>query len=198
MEKALYPDSILPGVIEKIAAMASREHGDARKAVALLAKSAYLSEKAGTKIMLPTVDDAASEIDIDRYVTLLQCSPIQLQATMVAIIDLVRENDNKPVSTGAAYEHYREFCRMAGIRPLTIRAFGDMIAELDIYSLIQSRIISKGRYGRSREIILELPPDVIGKMHQAVLTNFDLGNAQTPQTTLTASKTYLYKTINYK
>ncbi|MDO8303818.1 MAG: AAA family ATPase [Sedimentisphaerales bacterium] len=191
VEKALYPDVIAAGVIEKIAAMASREHGDARKAVALLAKSAYLSEKAGTKIMISTVDDAASEIDIDRYVTLLQCSPIQLQATMVAIIDLIREKDNRPVSTGAAYEHYRAFCSIVGIRPLSIRAFGDMIAELDIYSFIQSKIISKGRYGRSREILLELPPDVIGKMHQAVLANFDLGNAKTPHAALTEPRACL-------
>jgi len=33
VEKAINPKMIEPGVIEKIAAMASREHGDARKAI---------------------------------------------------------------------------------------------------------------------------------------------------------------------
>lgn len=41
VDKALMPKALRPGVIEKIAAMASREHGDARQAVALLARSAY-------------------------------------------------------------------------------------------------------------------------------------------------------------
>jgi len=65
VDKALYPEVIESGVIEKIAAMASRDHGDARKAVALLAKSAYLAEKAGTIITLGLVDKAAMELDQD-------------------------------------------------------------------------------------------------------------------------------------
>jgi elongation factor Ts len=75
-----------PGVVEKIAAMASRDHGDARKAVALLAKSAYLAEKAGSKITLMLVDSAAAELDQDRYLTLLRSAPAQLQAAMAGVI----------------------------------------------------------------------------------------------------------------
>jgi len=51
--------------------MASHEHGDARKAIALLAKSAYLAEKAGTKVTLTLVAKAATELDRDRYLTLV-------------------------------------------------------------------------------------------------------------------------------
>lgn len=78
VEKALHAKAVEAGVIEKIAAMASREHGDARRAVALLAKSAYLAEKAGTKITLGLVDRAATELDQDRYLTLLRSAPPQL------------------------------------------------------------------------------------------------------------------------
>ena len=42
-----------------LAALASQDHGDARQAVGLLARSAYLAEKAGTRITLAVVDDAA-------------------------------------------------------------------------------------------------------------------------------------------
>jgi cell division control protein 6 len=63
------------GVIERIAALASHDHGDARKAVALLAKSAYLAEKAGTKITPAVVDGAMDELHCDRYVALLRTAP---------------------------------------------------------------------------------------------------------------------------
>ena len=174
VEKALEEKAVDDGVMDKIAAMASREHGDARKAVALLAKSAYLAEKESTNITLETVDEAATEIEKDRYLTLLRTAPTQMQAAMAGIIEAVRQSDKQLIGTGEAYDAYKVFCGKAGIRPISGRAFGDIIAELDIYSLIRSRIISKGRYGRTREIILGLPQELIRKIYEAILLNFEL------------------------
>jgi len=53
---------------------------------------------------------------------------------------------------------------------LSNRAFADIIAELDIYSLIRTRIISKGRYGRTREIILDMPPSIVGKLNDMLIS----------------------------
>jgi archaeal cell division control protein 6 len=174
VEKALQPENIEAGVIEKIAAMASREHGDARKAVAMLAKSAYLAEKAGTKIVIAMVDKAATELDQDRYLILLRSAPVQLQAAMAAVIEAAHQSNRTPIGTGETYDTYKTFCHLAGLRPLSGRTFGDLIAELDIYSLIRSRVISKGRYGRTREIILDLPQELIRKIYAAILLNFQL------------------------
>ena len=174
VEKALLPKSIEPGVIEKIAAMASREHGDARKAVAMLAKSAYLAEKAGTKLTLDLVDKAANQLDQDRYLTLLRSAPAQLQAAMIAVVNATRHNPKAPVTTGETYDAYKAFCNEAELRPLTGRAFGDLISELDIYSLLRSRVLSRGRYGRTREIVLDLPNELIDKIYGEILLNFDI------------------------
>jgi cell division control protein 6 len=174
VEKALQPKAVEPGVIEKIAAMASREHGDARRAVALLAKSAYLAEKAGTKITLGLVDKAATELDQDRYLTLLRSAPPQLQAAMGAVVEATRQSDQGSIGTGEAYDAYRIFCKRAELRPLTGRAFGDLISELDIYSLLRSRVLSRGRYGRTREIILDLPPELTDRLYGQVLSNFEI------------------------
>jgi cell division control protein 6 len=174
VEKALRPGCVEPGVIEKIAAMASREHGDARKAVALLAKSAYLAEKAGTNIALGLVDEAAMELDKDRYTTLLSSAPQQLQAAMAAIIEAVRKSERSSVGTGEAYDAYTGLCSRVGIRPLTSRAFGDLVGELDIYSLLRSRVMSKGRYGRARQITLDLPPESIGRIYAETLSSLGL------------------------
>jgi len=174
VEKALHPKAVEPGVIEKIAAMASRDHGDARKAIALLAKSAYLAEKAGTRITLPLVDKTATELDQDRYLTLLRSAPLQLQAAMAAVIEAIRKTTGGSVGTGEAYEAYKAFCQRTKLRPLTGRAFGDLISELDIYSLLRSRVLSRGRYGRTREITLDLPKELIDKIYEGILVNFEM------------------------
>ena len=174
IEKALYPDAIETGVNEKIAAMASREHGDARKAVALLAKSAYLAEKAGTKITMELVDQAAGQLEQDKYLTMIRTAPLQLQAAMAAVIRAFQQKKAGSIATGEAYDAYKYFCVNATLRPLTGRAFSDLLAELDMYSFLRSRVLSKGRYGRTREIVLELPPEILAKIYDSVLVNFNL------------------------
>ena len=174
VDKALYPAAVEPGVVEKIAGLSSRDHGDARRAVALLAKSAYLAEKAGSKITMELVDQAASALEQDRYLLLIRSAPPQLQAAMAAVIEASRHSQGLPVPTGDAYDQYQTFCTKAQLRPLTARAFGDLLAELDIYSFLRSRVVSKGRYGRSRQITLDLPDSAVDRIHEAVLMNLEL------------------------
>ena len=52
--------------------------------------------------------------------------------------------------------------------PLSALAFGWYFG----YSLIHSRIISRGRYGRTREIILDLPAELVEKIYRTILGNF--------------------------
>jgi len=171
-EKALQPGALEAGVLEKIAGLASRDHGDARQAVALLARGAYLAEKAGSHITLELVDEAVSELDRDRYLTLIRSSPPQLQAALAAIIDASTSRDS--LGSGEAYDAYSRFCGQVSLRPLTGRAFGDLVAELDMYSFIRSRVLSKGRYGRTREITLDLPGSLVSRLREAIMLNFQV------------------------
>jgi cell division control protein 6 len=174
VEKALHQDAVEAGVIEKVAALASRDHGDARQAVALLAKSAYLAEKAGTKISLEIVDHASSEIEQDKYVTMIRTAPRQLQAAMGAAIQCVWEHGREKGDTGEVYHIYKGYCQKAQLRPLTQRAFGDMLNELDMYSLLQSHVISRGRYGRTREITVDLPEDLTGRIYEEIKRSLEV------------------------
>ncbi len=173
VQKALRPGAVQTGVIEKIAALASRDHGDARRAVALLARSAYLAEKAGTTISLDLVDQAANQIEQDKYITMIRTAPVQLQAAMGAVIQ-ASEQTAGAIATGQAYDAYKVFCAQTGLRPLTGRAFSDLLGELDMYSLLHSRVISRGRYGRTRQIVLDLPEDVLAQIQDTILIHFDL------------------------
>ncbi len=179
VEKALDPGSVEPGVIEKIAALASREHGDARKAVQLLAKSAYWAEKAGTKLTADIIDHVANALETDRYLTLVRTGPTQMKAVMAAVIEAKRQLKKRVLDTGEAYEAYKVFCKQADIRSLTGRAFGDVLAELDLYCLVRCRIVSRGRYGRSREILFDLPEELVEHIYHAILS--DLQVRQSPR-----------------
>jgi cell division control protein 6 len=174
VDKALHEGAVEPGVIEKVAALASRDHGDARQAVALLAKSAYLAEKAGTKISLEIVDYASSEIEQDKYVTMMRTAPRQLQAAMAAVIQCVHSRSSEKGETGAVYQVYEKSCSKVGLRPLTQRAFGDMLNELDMYSLLRSHVVSRGRYGRAREITVDLPEELIGRIAEEIKRNLEV------------------------
>jgi len=172
--KALHPNTVEPGVVERIAALASHDHGDARKAVALLAKSAYLAEKAGTRITPSIVDEAMDELHCDRYMALLRTAPVQLKAAMAGAIDASRRAKGRVVGTGEAYDAYAKFCQRAVLQPLSGRAFGDLLAELDVHSFIRSKVVSHGRRGRTREITLDVPDDLADRIHEMICMDFDL------------------------
>ena len=72
------------------------------------------------------------------------------------------------------HDRYKSFCQKAGLQPLTPRAFGDLVSELGIYALVRVRVLSRGRYGRTREISLELPEELVGKIYDTILLNFGL------------------------
>ncbi|TFH47602.1 MAG: hypothetical protein E4G89_07670 [Methanothrix sp.] len=120
------------------------------------------------------VDKAAMELDQDRYLTLLRSAPSQLQAAMAAVIGATQKVKGGAIGTGEAYDAYKAFCRRAGFRALTGRAFGDLISELDTYSLLHSRVLSRGRYGRTREIMLDLPQELVCKIYSGILQNFEM------------------------
>jgi Cdc6-like AAA superfamily ATPase len=79
------------------------------------------------------------------------------------------------VGSGEAYDAYTQLCQRSSLSPLTSRAFGDLVGELDIASLIRSWVLSKGRYGRSRQISLDLPTEAVDRIYETILTNLGAG-----------------------
>ncbi len=121
------------------------------------------------------VDEAALQIEQDKYTTMIRTAPVQLQAALAGVIEGARTKRGALLASGEAYEAYGAFCRRASLRPLTGRAFGDLVAELDMYSFLQTRVESRGRYGRTRQIVLDIPDDLASRIYETILLNFDLG-----------------------
>jgi len=149
--------TISEGVIEKCAAYAAREHGDARRALDLLRVAGELAErKNNLKVTIAHIDEAESKIENDLVVEVINTLPKQSQLTLFAIFDLYEKKGNEKFFTGDVYEVYMDLCVKSGLKPLTQRRLSDLIAELDMLGIINAKVISKGRYGRTKEIGLAM------------------------------------------
>ena len=162
VEKALDEKKVALPALKKVAAYASRETGDARKAVELLAKAVSIAEESSGRLTEKEVDLAESRLEVDKTVALIQALATQQRLSLEACYAVLSQGDRR-VSTGQAYEQYRKICEGEKFHPLTQRRFSDIIGFLDLYGLINARVISKGRYGNTREISSSLTGEVIGK-----------------------------------
>ena len=156
---------IVEGVLEKCAAYAAREHGDARRALELLRVAGELAERKNlSSISIEILDEAEEKIERDRVHDIITTQPKQSQLALLAIFQTARAIGSRPIFTGDIYELYKDLCLRAKVRPLTQRRISDLIAELDMLGIIHAKVISKGRYGRTRQILLGVPPSTVPKL----------------------------------
>jgi cell division control protein 6 len=153
-------------VIPKCAALAAQEHGDARRALDLLRVAAEIAERQNDeKITEKHVDVALEKIDYDRVIEFVKSLPKQTKLVLLSIISL-DESKQDDIQTGDVYSVYEDRCKEAGIHPLTQRRISDLLAELDMMGVINAKIISLGRYGRTREIRLNVSDGVAKKIKE--------------------------------
>jgi len=159
-EKALRKDKVDPAALKKVAAYASRETGDARKAVELLAKAVIVAEETSGILGEAEVEIAEHRLEVDKSTELINALATQQRIALQACYILFKKGTIK-VTTGQAYEIYKTVCSNQQYRPLSQRRFSDMISFLDLYGLINARVVSMGRYGKTREIMSSLTDPVI-------------------------------------
>ena len=166
---ALKPGIIDCEVVPLCSALAAQEHGDARRALDLLRISAELAERSkALKITKKHVKLAQNKIEIDRVIEVVRTLPTQSKFILHSI--LLQENHNKKsgtsgaITTGEVYEIYKNLCKKTRTDVLTQRRIADLISELDMLGIITARVISKGRYGRTRDIKLSYSSEEIMKI----------------------------------
>ena len=154
------------GSIEKCAAYAAREHGDARRALELLRVAGEITERNNEVVIdVKYIDVAEEKIERDRVLDIVSTQPKQFKITLYSIFNSCedKKGNGSGVFTGDIYEIYKKNCVLCGIKPLTQRRVSDIIAELDMLGIINARVISKGRYGRTKQISLAVPENIIKK-----------------------------------
>ena len=64
-------------------------------------------------------------------------------------------------TTGEIYDVYNELCGEMGAGLLTQRRLGTLVNELDSMGLVNAKVVSMGRYGRTKKIRLEISRGLI-------------------------------------
>lgn len=161
--EAFNEGAIDEGVLAKCAAYAAREHGDARRALDLLRVAAEIADREEkTQVTPEYIDNAEEKIEKSRVLEIAKTQPIQSQVTFYSIL-LLCENRTDCIETGEVYEKYKGICKQCKLPILTQRRVSDLISELDMLGMINGKVISKGRYGRTREIYVSIPDSLIEK-----------------------------------
>jgi cell division control protein 6 len=168
---AYKPDVLDDMVIPLCAAFAAQEHGDARRALDLLRVAGEIAERENqTLVEEENVRQAQEKIEIDRVVEVVRTLPTQSKLVLYSIM-ILRQMGYKNVTTGEVYNVYRQLCQKIDMDVLTQRRVTDLMSELDMLGILNAVVVSKGRYGRTKEISLSVS---VASTRQVLLEDYRL------------------------
>jgi cell division control protein 6 len=160
-ELAFNTGAITAGAINLCAVIAGKDHGDARKAIDLLRVAAELAERDGAgSVQENHIRQAQEQIERDITYDILKNSTMHSKLVLLAVM---RSGSG---FTGEVYTKYSTLCQEIEQEPLTQRRLTQIIGELKQQGLVDSGVISQGRYGRSQRIKLTVPPAKLQKALQ--------------------------------
>jgi cell division control protein 6 len=165
------------GAVSLCAAKAAAEHGDARRALDLLRVAAELTERRGDDTITEDhIWRAERRIEHDRVLDALKNLPLHSKLVLYGVYLLSKTQVNYAV-TGDIYEIYRELCSELVVSPLTQRRVSGLINELDVIGLLNARVASLGRYGRTKKIRLGISSNLVRRVFAdddrvGLLTNY--------------------------
>jgi cell division control protein 6 len=170
-KKGFVENVLQDGVISKCSALAAQEHGDARRALDLIRVAGELAERQNDeRIEKRHVDKAQDKIERDRVVETVRSQPKHSKLVLYTILDMTE--DDEEIATGDVYSEYKELCDDVDVSELTQRRVSGLISELDMLGVINAKVISKGRYGRTRQISVDLSQDIRNQIEELVEDNF--------------------------
>ena len=134
-------------------ALAAAEHGDARRALDLLRVAGEVAERQGAPMITEEhVREAEKHIEHNRVVEALQNLTLHSKLVLLSVYHLNKSS----ATTGEIYDVYNELCGELGAGLLTQRRLGTLVNELDAMGLLNAKVVSMGRYGRTKKIRLEI------------------------------------------
>src|SRR3989442_7952321 len=152
--QAFQPRVLDEAALRLCAALAAGEHGDARRALDLLRVAGEIAERnRESRVLEQHVREAQQKVEHDRVKEVLASLPLHSRVLLVSVLDLEKARSESSV-TGDVYAVYRELCTAASVEPLTQRRVSGLLNELDIMGIVNARVVSFGRYGRTKKIRL--------------------------------------------
>jgi len=161
--------ALLDSAVALCAALAAAEHGDARRALDLLRVAGELAEREGSDCVSEEhVRQAEKRVEHDRILEVLENLPVHSKLVLCSVYLLGKTKVSYSI-TGDIYGIYCELCDQSGLSPLTQRRVSGLISELDMVGLLNARVVSMGRYGRTKKIRLGIGRSLV----RTVFTNSD-------------------------
>jgi len=156
------------GVIPRAAALAAREHGDARKAIDILRYAGEIAQSSDmTTVPEDFVVQARERAETDRFRELISGSTPHsryvLQALTILSVDNAG-NDAEDIGfrTTRVYDVYEDICRQEGSESLSLRRVRDLLKEHAFLDIIeQTRHSGGSAEGSYTEHQLLEEPDVV-------------------------------------
>ena len=160
--KEAFDEGILgEGVIPYCAALTAQDGGDARRALDLLRMSADIAERNGdATISEAHVKSAKNKVEMDAVSDVVKTLNVQSKMVLMSIIKNTEEGLTVMI-TGDVYSTYKYLCEVTGTSVITQRRVADLISELDMLGIVHARVKSFGRAGRTKEIELSVPKEIV-------------------------------------
>jgi cell division control protein 6 len=155
---SFHEDALSEAALNICSALAAAEHGDARRALDLLRVAGEVAERQGAKVITEEhVREAEKHIEHNRVVEALKDLTLHSKLVLLSVYHLSKSS----ATTGEIYDIYNELCGELGAGLLTQRRLGTLVNELDAMGLLNAKVVSMGRYGRTKKIRLEIARTLI-------------------------------------
>mgnify|MGYP006283149515 FL=1 len=142
-----FRDGVLePSTIPRAAALAAREHGDARKAIDILRYAGEIAQSNGsTTVKEQFVTQARQRAETDRFRELIRGSTPHSRYVLQALAVLsISNGDQEGFRTSRVYEIYENICRQEGSDSLSLRRVRDLLKEHAFLDIIEQSKHSGG------------------------------------------------------
>ena len=154
-----FNDGVLEsGVVSLCAALAAQEWGDARRALDLLRVAAELAERSSEeRVSEVHVRKATKQIERNTVQEALVSLPVQTKIVLWSVY-VLEKSHLKVITTGDLYKVYQELCKSTALEPITPRRTNSLLNELSMLGIVNTKVVSMGRYGRTTKVSLSVSP----------------------------------------
>lgn len=156
IREAFLDDVVEASSLNLCAAMAGREHGDARRAIDLLRVAGEIAERQQSETVKEEhVRTASQKMEEDKEVTALKSYPLHEKLLIIAVMKATG------LSTGEIFLAYKNLCKAIRQKELTQRRVTQMLGEIEMSGIISGRIVHQGIHGRTKKFTLTISPETV-------------------------------------
>lgn len=153
---AFVPGVVMNSATNLCAAMAGREHGDARRAIDLLRVAGEIAERdQADTVAAKHIRQAYQKIEDDKETTAIRSYPLHEK---IVILSVMRSDG---ATTGAIYSTYKDTCGKMRQKALTQRRITQMLSEIEMSGIISGRLVHQGKHGNTKKFKLTLSPNKV-------------------------------------